>query len=226
MRLPLSAVRHSLTLSVLLQAMKEDPPLDARCRDKFLVQSVAIDSTDESNVASLWSGIEKTAKSSIQEQKIRVQFLPAGADVTSTPAATSRGLSADEQPPAYSSPTPVYGSPAPASDAKSPSMSTSTKSTANSTAESAQSSLAGAAATITNIIPTNQQELQAQLDAAKARISDLTNQLSDPQLRQRKIAETQEKVQTVIQQSQDSGVPLHITAALCLLSFIIAWAFF
>ncbi len=28
--------------AVLLQAMKEDPPLDARCRDKFLVQSVAI----------------------------------------------------------------------------------------------------------------------------------------------------------------------------------------
>ena len=27
---------------VLLQAMKEDPPPDARCRDKFLVQSVAI----------------------------------------------------------------------------------------------------------------------------------------------------------------------------------------
>ena len=27
---------------VLLQAMKEDPPLEAKCRDKFLVQSVAI----------------------------------------------------------------------------------------------------------------------------------------------------------------------------------------
>ena len=27
---------------VLLQAMREDPPLDARCRDKFLVQSIAI----------------------------------------------------------------------------------------------------------------------------------------------------------------------------------------
>ena len=27
---------------VLLQAMKEDPPLDARCRDKFLVQTVTI----------------------------------------------------------------------------------------------------------------------------------------------------------------------------------------
>lgn len=27
---------------VLLQAMKADPPLDAKCRDKFLVQSVVI----------------------------------------------------------------------------------------------------------------------------------------------------------------------------------------
>ena len=31
-----------IIFAVLLQAMKEDPPLDARCRDKFLVQSVAI----------------------------------------------------------------------------------------------------------------------------------------------------------------------------------------
>lgn len=28
--------------AVLLQAMKSEPPLDARCKDKFLVQSVAI----------------------------------------------------------------------------------------------------------------------------------------------------------------------------------------
>lgn len=27
---------------VLLQAMKADPPLDAKCRDKFLVQSAPI----------------------------------------------------------------------------------------------------------------------------------------------------------------------------------------
>jgi hypothetical protein len=31
-----------LTCTVLLQAMKQDPPLDAKCRDKFLVQSVAV----------------------------------------------------------------------------------------------------------------------------------------------------------------------------------------
>ena len=33
-------IEHRIT--VLLQAMKEEPPLDVRCRDKFLVQSVAI----------------------------------------------------------------------------------------------------------------------------------------------------------------------------------------
>ena len=38
------ALVHRLAdgLEVLLQAMREDPPPDARCRDKFLVQSVAI----------------------------------------------------------------------------------------------------------------------------------------------------------------------------------------
>jgi len=39
---------------VLLQAMKEDPPPDAKCRDKFLVQSVLVTADKEfANVASL-----------------------------------------------------------------------------------------------------------------------------------------------------------------------------
>lgn len=42
--------------TVLLQAMKEDPPFDAKCRDKFLVQSVAITADRElSNVAAIVS---------------------------------------------------------------------------------------------------------------------------------------------------------------------------
>lgn len=32
---------------VLLQAMKEEPPPDAKCRDKFLVQSVPVSASDE-----------------------------------------------------------------------------------------------------------------------------------------------------------------------------------
>lgn len=39
---------------VLLQAMKEDPPLEIKCRDKFLVQSVAVPANQEfTNVASV-----------------------------------------------------------------------------------------------------------------------------------------------------------------------------
>jgi hypothetical protein len=34
---------------VLLQAMKEDPPADAKCKDKFLVQSVGITADKEFN---------------------------------------------------------------------------------------------------------------------------------------------------------------------------------
>ena len=41
---------------VLLQAMKEDPPLDARCRDKFLVQSGPVNPDQiSSSVASIVS---------------------------------------------------------------------------------------------------------------------------------------------------------------------------
>jgi len=43
-----------ITVKVLLQAMKEDPPPDAKCRDKFLVQSVAVTADKEfTNVASI-----------------------------------------------------------------------------------------------------------------------------------------------------------------------------
>lgn len=34
-------------VQVLLQAMKEDPAPDAKCRDKFLVQSFALDAEKE-----------------------------------------------------------------------------------------------------------------------------------------------------------------------------------
>jgi hypothetical protein len=36
-----------LICAVLLQAMKQEPPLDAKCRDKFLVQSVAVTADKE-----------------------------------------------------------------------------------------------------------------------------------------------------------------------------------
>ena len=37
-----------LSCTVLLQAMKEDPPLNVKCKDKFLVQSTVITPEKES----------------------------------------------------------------------------------------------------------------------------------------------------------------------------------
>ncbi len=221
---------HAKTFTVLLQAMKEDPPLDAKCRDKFLVQSVIMQSDDVSNVAAVWSDIEKTAKSSIQERKIRVNFLPADGAV-STPNGVAATTRHSEEPPAYSSPSPQFGSPATHSAATSGgTQGAGTKSMSDTTASSstaaASSTITSAATALSNAVPTSQEELKQQLADAKAQISKLTSQLGDPQLRQRKVQEASEKMQTVVQQTGETGVPVQIVAGLCLLSFLMAYFFF
>lgn len=194
--------------------MKDEPPLDYKCRDKFLVQSVDIEGshTSDESVTALWSTIEKTAKSRIQEKKIRVNFL--------APGATTNGISeSDEKPPSYSaqSPSPQFGSPAPTEKST---MAESTRSAAEATG------LAGAAAAISNALPSSTEDVKAQLATAQREIARLTQELKDPAVRQRKVQEAQQKVQTVVQQSQDSGVPLQIVAGLCLFSFLVAYLFF
>jgi len=69
---------QSFDVSVLLQAMKQDPAPDARCRDKFLVQSTAI--TADKEFASHTAVLETADKASLIERKIRVNWLPAGPD--------------------------------------------------------------------------------------------------------------------------------------------------
>ena len=210
--------------------MKEDPPLDAKCRDKFLVQSVIMKSDDVSNVAAIWSEIEKTARSSIQERKIRVNFLPAD-DATSTTNGIAQPTQHEEEPPAYSSPSPQFGSPVAHSAATSAEpKGAGTKSMEDTNASSSigatKSSVDSAATAISNAVPTSQQDLKQQLADAKAQISKLTSQLGDPQLRQRKVQEASEKMQTVVQQSGETGVPVQVVAGLCLLSFLLAYFFF
>jgi hypothetical protein len=88
--------------------MKDEPPMDAKCKDKFLVLSVVVTADqDFSNIASIvstslptlsspffsygldihnqqWQEVERMNKSSIQERKIRVNYLPAEAGPDST----------------------------------------------------------------------------------------------------------------------------------------------
>ncbi|KAJ3127742.1 phosphatidylinositol-binding protein scs2 [Nowakowskiella sp. JEL0407] len=85
----------SAEVLVLLQAMKEDPPLDFKCKDKFLIQGLKISDEimsldgEESTqrLAEAWAAAEALKKSHaenadlISEKKLRVTFL------SSTPAA-------------------------------------------------------------------------------------------------------------------------------------------
>lgn len=210
----------AVEVQVLLQAMKEDPPPDARCRDKFLVQSVAVDNSIEAaNISSVWSNIEGTAKSSVQEKKIRVNFLPADA--------TTNGVSHDDSPPAYSSPSPSAAAVTPQrSTAAAAAQANDTMDKSPSPDTTATSGIGA----VYSAIPTNQDDMRAKLDEANATIARLRSEAAEG-LRQRKPQESAEKAVEQVKQSMQNapapgGVPLPIAAALCLLCFIIAWIFF
>ncbi|KAI8933991.1 hypothetical protein NX059_008763 [Plenodomus lindquistii] len=230
-------------VQILLQAMKEDPAPDAKCRDKFLVQSVLVTADKEfTNVGSLWAHIEQTSKSSIQEKKIRVLFLPAD-DSAHTPAKTN-GVSRDSLLPSSPSPeavTPQRGvseasgpvsvpSDRPADSKNLGQIQQETFNPASSTA-SVKSTVNAAAASVSNALPSSA-TVQAQLDEAKAQIARLTQQLGESSgLRQRNVASSSSaqpsaSLATANPPAAAGGVPVHITAALCLLSFLIAYFLF
>ncbi|GME28060.1 Major sperm protein [Neofusicoccum parvum] len=228
-------------VQVLLQAMKEDPPPDARCRDKFLVQSVAVKPDMEfSNVATIWSHIEQTAKHTIQERKIRVIFLPA--DGTSgapsvNGTASNHDLSSQRSP-SPEAVTPQRSSNAPVGSVSRPeSRSSSSKHTGDAVnsafnpATSGQSAIGAAVSSVTNAIPTSSEELKAQLQEARATIERLEKQVAQGGLRQRKGegVNSKDKAQTsslAVQQAPAGGVPVQIVAGLCLFSFLLAYFFF
>ncbi len=210
--------------------MKEDPPPDAKCRDKFLVQSVAISpSTDTSaNISQIWTNIEQTAKSSIQERKIRVTFLPADGSAS---AATNGVSQHDESPPAYSSPggaaavTPQRS----VVDSKDDGNSTLMGSTIMGGAAGAAT---GTASSFASAMPSNQDDVKQQLADAQAQIAKLKEQAAEG-IRQRKPQETAEKAMASVSQSVQNasaqapgGVSVQIVAGLCLLCFLIAYLFF
>jgi hypothetical protein len=92
--------------------------------------------------------------------------------------------------------------------------------------------VSAAATRVSNAIPVSQEDMRAQLEEAKATISRLTVQASEASgLRQRKTEPTQgSKSQlataTQPQTTPAGGVPVPITAGLCLLSFLLAYFLF
>ncbi|KAL8972994.1 MAG: hypothetical protein Q9183_000246 [Haloplaca sp. 2 TL-2023] len=211
--------------------MREDPPPDARCRDKFLVQTVAISQdSDASNIQATWQQIEKANKSSIQERKIRVAFLAADG---SAPRPSNQNLQgahlSDDAPPAYGSPAPSFGSPGP--EAVTPI----TRSVKPESDSKGQAAMGAGASSAVNAGSSSDGELRTQLADANATISRLKQQAEEQGLRQRKSdavnQDARERITTGttgmgVQQQPADGVPVQIVAALCLLSFLLAYFFF
>lgn len=152
----------------------------------------------------------------------------------------------NEAPPAYGSPAPSYGSPAPeavtpgtrsanAADSHSFNDSKTMTESASNAAASAQSTVGAAASSVANAVPMSGDDVRAQLAQAKATIARMTQQSEEQGLRQRKTdavnQDSRERIATGttgmgVQQQPADGVPVQIVAALCLLSFLLAYFLF
>ncbi|KAK0635901.1 PapD-like protein [Bombardia bombarda] len=236
---------HEVEVSVLLQAMKQEPPLDARCRDKFLVQSVTITGDKEfNNVQQIWDSADR---STVQEKKIRVVWLAPSedgghTDPHATPVRRSLANEAestpDAAPPAYSSPNEESG---PSSISK-PSFESNVKKevspspepAAQSSFQAAQAATTAAVASVKATAGESYEQLKEKLAKAEATIASLKNDAVSG-LRQRKTtvpdvtAKTAEDTKPQLAQETrrgTEGVPVHVTAILCLCSFLLAYFFF
>jgi len=225
-------------VTVLLQAMKQEPPLDIKCRDKFLVQSVAVTADKEfTNIASIWQHVDEAEKSLVQEKKIRVVYLAQGSNLAAvTPMKNSMNGAShssmdtpDTAPPAYSN----QRSPSP-EETYTPDTRRSTINTPHETqtptSKSSSSNLASSIPTaVSNAVPMSYEEMKTKLADAQATISSYAQEGG---LRIRKVANGETSNQTVnqmayrVQNQGNQGVPLPMVGALCLASFFLAYLFF
>ncbi|GAO18885.1 hypothetical protein UVI_02046010 [Ustilaginoidea virens] len=216
---------------VLLQAMKQDPPLDAKCRDKFLVQCAPINS--DQDFASIASVLESADKSQLTERKIRVNWLAASAKplLIYPDKKKEKVAETPEAPRPFSTPggrsnlTPLSDPPPYTYD----DAADAAADAADEKSGQPNSVIAQAAAAVSETAQLTYEELKAKLAQAEAQLLNL----KDGGLRQRNVKSSSgdekrpaggDAPQAVKQQPEGVAVP--IVALLCLLSFLLAYFFF
>ncbi|KAF4506437.1 hypothetical protein G6O67_006525 [Ophiocordyceps sinensis] len=223
-------------VTVLLQAMKADPPHDTKCRDKFLVQSAPI--TSDKDFSSIASVLESTDKTHIQERKIRVNWLTASGSheqgsaaqsVMTTPKRHSivngRTNETPEASRTYSSPKGNADSmPGSAPPSYTPED---TRDDDDSKSDRPKSAVSQAVTAVSDSAQATYEELKTKLAQAEDQISTL----KDSGLRQRNVKPAVgdgKRASGPVNQAvkQADGVPVQIVAILCLLSFLLAYFFF
>ncbi|KAF8073760.1 PapD-like protein [Lyophyllum atratum] len=69
---------ESVDVSVMLQALREEPPSNAKCKDKFLIQSTLITAEKETMpLQDIWSATDGSEEAKVHQQKLKVTYLPA-----------------------------------------------------------------------------------------------------------------------------------------------------
>ncbi|KAM0347722.1 hypothetical protein ACHAPU_004737 [Fusarium lateritium] len=231
---------QSFDVSVLLQAMKQDPAPDARCRDKFLVQSTPI--TADKEFASVANVLETTDKAHLIERKIRVNWLAAGSDADagsnrplSTPNKQAIANGVNDTPDVsrtYSSPGARDDSPStappPYQSPREPSQDDERPKSAYEEAEG-KSVISQATTAIKETAELTYEDLKAKLVQAEQQLVAL----KDSGLRQRNVksASNDDEKRPLAQAAQAvtqtvEGVPVQMAAILCLISFLLAYFFF
>ncbi|KAF5337590.1 hypothetical protein D9611_014800 [Ephemerocybe angulata] len=67
---------ESQEVSVMLQALKEEPPLNAKCKDKFLIQSTVITPDKETmSLQEIWATTDTNEEGRVHQQKLQGQTL-------------------------------------------------------------------------------------------------------------------------------------------------------
>jgi hypothetical protein len=230
--------------------MREDPPLDARCKDKFLVQSVAVPADQDTPAvrkflqkltgltSPKWAELEKNNKSTIQERKIRVQYISTtshanGVDengddsmVSPPPQYTPRAISGAEQEGSPSHDNEKAheqgGTPSPSDYARAESATEPPRTAAG-------EALGAGAGT-----GSSREELLERLRDAEATIARLRREMDERALRRRKgdtagadsLGGGAVPGLAVRTESGEVGVPLRVVFILCLVVFILTWLLF
>lgn len=201
---------------VTLQAMAEDPPVETKCRDKFLVQSVAIAAQGEDSFE--WPA-NQSSKATIEEKKIRVVYLPRADPLSKTKTAVTPSKAATNSSSPDSSAYIDKRSPSPEA-AHTPETRIGSHHIVGGQSPSDMKPFT------TPVL--NSEEMRAKSAKPERLTTDYAQNLNT-RLRNSSKEKTidnigMETVQHVPQVYQ--GVPLHIVAALCLTSFLLAYILF
>ncbi|KAF7346405.1 MSP domain-containing protein [Mycena sanguinolenta] len=69
---------QSVDVLVMSQPLKDEPPLNAKCKDKFLIQSTLITPGKEAmSLQDIWANPDTNEEGKVHQQKLRVVYLPA-----------------------------------------------------------------------------------------------------------------------------------------------------